>query len=79
VLTPPWKKSIQTEESTPWQADVAVFCFNFDSLDSLLTIQQRREYHVKKLNLFTALKQADRLHANQDWTGWFGNSLWSLK
>jgi hypothetical protein len=65
--------------NTKWQVAVAVFCFNFGSLDSLLTIQQRREYLTKGLSLLTALKQAGRLHANQDWTGWFDNSLRSLK
>ena len=62
-----------------WQVDVAISCFIFGSLDSLQIFQQRREYLAKGLNLLTALKQAGRLHANKDWTGWFNNSLRSLK
>jgi hypothetical protein len=62
-----------------WQVDVAISCFIFGSLDSLQIFQQRREYLAKGLNLLTALKQAGILHANKDWTGWFNNSLRSLK
>lgn len=47
--------------NTEWQVDVAISCFIFGSLDSLLIIQQRREYLGKGLNLLTALKQAGRL------------------
>ena len=64
--------------NTQWQVAVAISCFIFGSLDSVLIIQQRREYLAKGLNLLTALKQAGRLHANQDWTGWFV-TLRSLK
>jgi tetratricopeptide (TPR) repeat protein len=65
-------------ENTGWQVDVAVSCSNLGSLDSLLLIQERQGYLSKGLNLLTTLKQAGRLHANQDWTGWFDNALRSL-
>ena len=64
--------------NTGWQVDVAVSCSKLGSLDSLLLIQERQEYLSKGLNLLTTLKQAGRLHANQDWTGWFENALRSL-
>jgi tetratricopeptide (TPR) repeat protein len=64
--------------NTGWQVDVAVSCSNLGSLDSLLSIQERQEYLSRGLNLLTTLKQAGRLHANQDWTGWFDNALRSL-
>ncbi|MFM7394786.1 MAG: hypothetical protein ACKO22_10590, partial [Cyanobium sp.] len=62
-----------------WQVDVAVSCAKLGSLDSLLSILQRREYLSRGLKLLTALKQVGRLHASQDWTGWFDNELSSLK
>jgi tetratricopeptide (TPR) repeat protein len=64
--------------NTRWQVDVAVSCAKLGSLDSLLSIQERQEYLSRGLNLLTTLKQAGRLHANQDWTGWFDNALRSL-
>ena len=65
--------------NTQWQVDVAESCAKLGSLDSLLTIQQRREYLSRGLNLLTALKQIGRLHANQDCTVWFDTALSSLK
>ena len=65
-------------ENTGWQVDVAVSCARLGSLDSLLLIQERQGYLSKGLNLLTTLKQAGRLHANQDLTGWFENALRSL-
>ena len=65
--------------NTQWQVDVAVSCGKLGSLDSLLTIQQRKEYLSRGLELLSALKQAGRLHANQDLTSWFDNALRSLK
>jgi hypothetical protein len=60
-------------------ADVAVSCAKLGSLDSLLSIQERREYLSRGLKLFTARLKVGRLHANQDWTGWFDCALSSLK
>jgi tetratricopeptide (TPR) repeat protein len=65
--------------NTGWQVDVALSYARLGNLDSLLLIQERQEYLSKGLNLLTTLKQAGRLHANQDWTGWFENALRSLK
>jgi hypothetical protein len=65
--------------NTQWQVDVAVSCSMLGSLDSLLLIQERQEYLSRGRNLLTTLKQAGRLHANQDWTGWFDSALRSLK
>jgi hypothetical protein len=64
--------------NTGWQVDVAVSFAKLGSLDSILSIQQRQRYLSRGLILLTALKQAGRLHANQDWTGWFDNALSSL-
>ncbi|MCS5694373.1 hypothetical protein NZK33_20685, partial [Cyanobium sp. FGCU-6] len=64
--------------NTQWQVDLAVSCAKLGSLESILTIQQRKEYLSRGLSLLTALKQAGRLHANQDWTGWFDTALSSL-
>jgi hypothetical protein len=65
--------------NTQWQVDVAVSYAKLGSLDSLVSMQQRKEYLSRGLELLSALKQAGRLHANQDWTGWFDSALRSLK
>jgi len=65
--------------NTQWQVDVAVSCAKLGSLDSLVSMQQRKEYLSRGLELLSALKQAGRLHPNQDWTSWFNNALRSLK
>ncbi|MFM7515129.1 MAG: AAA family ATPase, partial [Cyanobium sp.] len=41
--------------NTQWQVDLAVSCAKLGSLESLLTIQQRKEYLSKGLSLLTAL------------------------
>ena len=64
--------------NTQWQVDVAVSCAKLCSLDSLVSVQQRKEYLSRGLKLLSALKQAGRLHANQDWSDWFDNALRSL-
>ena len=64
--------------NTQWQVDVAVSCGKLGSLDSLVSVQQRKEYLSRGLKLLSALKQAGRLHANQDWSEWFDNALRSL-
>ena len=64
--------------NTQWQVDVAVSFAKLGSLDSILSIQQRQQYLSRGLSLLTALKQVGRLHANQDWTGWFDYALSSL-
>jgi hypothetical protein len=65
--------------NTQWQVDVAVSCARLGSLDSLVSMQQRKEYLSRGLALLLDLKQAGRLHPNQDWTSWFDNALRSLK
>jgi tetratricopeptide (TPR) repeat protein len=65
--------------NTEWQVDLVVSCAKLGSLDSLVSIQQRKEYLSRGLKLLSALKQAGRLHPNQDWTGWFDSALRSLK
>ena len=64
--------------NTGWQVDVAVSCSKLGSLDSFVAMQQRKEYLSRGLKLLSALKQAGRLHANQDWSDWFDNALRSL-
>ena len=64
---------------TGWQVDVAISYAKLGSLDSLVSMQQRKEYLSRGLKLLSALKQAGRLHANQDWSSWFYNALRSLK
>jgi hypothetical protein len=65
--------------NTKWQVDVAVSYAKLGSLDSLVSMQQRKEYLSRGLELLSALKQAGRLHPNQDWASWFDNALRSLK
>ena len=64
--------------NTQWQVDVAISCSKLGSLESLLSIQERREYLTRGLSLLSDLKQANRLHANQDWSSWFEDKLRSL-
>jgi len=47
------------------------------SFELFLSIQERRIYLSQSLKLLTALKQAGRLHVNQDLDG-FDNALRSL-
>jgi hypothetical protein len=65
--------------NTQWQVDVAVSCGKLGSLNSILLIKERQEYLSRGLMLLTELKQAGKMHANQDWTDWFKNALSSLK
>jgi hypothetical protein len=65
--------------NTQWQVDVAVSFAKLGSLESLVSMQQRKEYLSRGLELLSALKRAGRLHPNQDWTSWFDNALCSLK
>ena len=64
--------------NTQWQVDIAVSCAKLGSLESLLSIQERREYLSRGLALLTELKQASRLYTSQDWTGFFEEALHSL-
>jgi hypothetical protein len=64
--------------NTRWQVEVAASCAKLGSLESLLSVQERREYLLRGLSLLSELKKANRLHANQDWCGWFEDALRSL-
>jgi predicted negative regulator of RcsB-dependent stress response len=64
--------------NTEWQVDVAVSCSKIGSLNSLLSVQERREYLSRGLSLLSELKKANRLHANKDWCDWFESALDSL-
>jgi len=61
--------------NTQWQRDLAISCAKLGSLESLLSIQQRREHLSRGLKIVTNPKQAGRLNTDQDWKGWFENAL----
>jgi len=64
--------------NTQWQVDVAVSCGKMGSLDSLLSINDRRNYLQRGRQLLLKLKDAGRLLANQDCIGAFDQALDSL-
>jgi tetratricopeptide (TPR) repeat protein len=64
--------------NTEWQVDIAVSCSKIGSLNSLLSVQERREYLSRGLSLLSELKKANSLHANKDWCDWFESALDSL-
>jgi hypothetical protein len=49
------------------------------SLDSLLSIDDRREYLQLGRQILLKLKDAGRLHAIQDWIGEFNQALDALQ
>ena len=61
--------------NTQWQVDVAVSCSKLGSLDTLLPTKDRKVYLLRGQQILLKLKEAGRLHANQDWTGWFDQAL----
>ena len=65
--------------NTQWQVDVAVSCSKLGSLDSQLPAKDRKEYLLRGQQILLKLKEAGRLHANQDWTGWFDQALDNLE
>jgi tetratricopeptide (TPR) repeat protein len=65
--------------NTQWQVDVAVSCWKMGSLDSLLSINDRRKYLQRGRQILLKLKDAGRLHANQDWIGKFDQALDALQ
>jgi tetratricopeptide (TPR) repeat protein len=65
--------------NTAWQVDVAVSCSKLGSFDSLLSAKNRKKYLLRGQQILLSLKEAGRLHANQDWTGWFDQALDSLE
>ncbi len=66
-------------ENTQWQVDVAISCAKLGSIDSLISMQYRKEYLCRGPELLLGLKQAGRFHANQDWMRWLDNALCSLQ
>jgi tetratricopeptide (TPR) repeat protein len=69
----------QDSTSTQWQVDIAVCCKKLSSLDSLLSISDRREYLLRGRQVLLDLKKAVRLLASQDGTGWFDQALKDLE
>jgi predicted negative regulator of RcsB-dependent stress response len=64
--------------NTAWQVDVAVSCSKLGSLDSLLPAKDRKDYLLRGQQILLTLKEAGRLHANQDWIGWFNQAIDNL-
>ncbi len=65
--------------NTKLQVDVAVSCWKMGSLDSLLSINDRRDYLQRGRQILLELKDASRLHANQDSIDWFDQALDALQ
>ena len=65
--------------NTAWQVDVAVSCSKMGSLGCLLPARNRKQYLLAGQQILLRLKEEGRLHANQDWTGWFDQALNSLE
>ena len=65
--------------NTQWLVDVAVSCAKMGSLDSLLSINDRRDYLQRGRQLLLMLKDAGRLQANQDWIDAFDQALEALQ
>jgi hypothetical protein len=64
--------------NTQWQGDLAVSCRKLGSLDSLLPISTRKEYLCRGREMLLALKRSERLHASQDFIGWFDQVIQKL-
>jgi hypothetical protein len=71
--------ALRDPANTHWRVDVAVYCLRMGSLDSLLPIDDRREYLQLGLQILLKLKDAGSLHANQDWIGEFDQALDALQ
>ena len=65
--------------NTQWQVDVAVSCAKLGSMEALLTVQARKDYLNRGCEILLSLKRTGKLHANQDWTGWFDQAIRELK
>ncbi len=64
--------------NTEWQVDVAASCAKLGSLNSLLPISTRKEYLCRGREILLALKRSERLHASQDFIGWFDQAIQKL-
>jgi hypothetical protein len=71
--------ALRDPANTQWQVDVAVSCSKMGTLDSLLSIDDLREYLQLGRQILVKLKDAGRFHANQDWIGEFDQALDALQ
>ena len=65
--------------NTQWQVDVAVSCARLGSMGDFLPVSGRKEYLDRGREILRSLKRAGRLHANQDWIGWFEEAIERLE
>ena len=61
--------------NTQWQVDVAVSCARLGSMNALLPVSARKDYLNRGRDILLSLKRTGRLHANQDWIGWFDEAI----
>jgi hypothetical protein len=71
--------ALRDPANTQWQVDVAVSCSKMGSLDSLLSVNDRREYLQRGRQILLKLKNAGRLQASQDSIGAFDQALDALQ
>jgi hypothetical protein len=64
--------------NTQWQVDMAVSCSKLGTMDQQLPVSTRRAYLQRGREILIALKQAGRLHSNQDYTAWFDEQIQKL-
>jgi hypothetical protein len=64
--------------NTGWQRDVAVSCSKLGTLEHPQTVATRRNYLLRGRAILAGLKDAGRLHPNQDWIAWFDRQLAQL-
>jgi tetratricopeptide (TPR) repeat protein len=61
-----------------WQTDLAVSCLKLGGVEFGQSGEARREYLLRGREILAGLKAAGRLHASQDWIGWFDEELGKL-
>jgi hypothetical protein len=64
--------------NTQWQVDVAVSYSKLGTMDQRVPVSTRRAYLQRGREIIAALKQARRLHSNQDHTAWFDEQIQKL-
>ena len=64
--------------NTQWKVDLLIFNFNLGTLENLLAPTTRRAHLQRGLDILQRLKQAGRLHANQDHTASFEKEIKKL-
>lgn len=69
----------QDSTRTQWQVDIAVCCKKVSSLDSLLSIGDRRQYLLRGRQVLLDLRKAGGLQVNQNGIGWFDQALEDLE